>query len=91
MTDYDIAETRGELFALKLIIAPCLKFLAAHYDDPVGFLATLEKNIVDGAKTAAPAYVLAQHQETFVRAATGWAATVIEGARSKSGPTPRLQ
>jgi hypothetical protein len=91
MTDYDIAGMHGELFAFKSLLAPCLGFLAAHYDDPAGFLALLEKHVVDGAKTAAPNYARAQYQETFVRSATQWAATVIEGARAQSAQSPRLQ
>jgi hypothetical protein len=91
MTEYDLAELRGELFAFKAIMASCLGFVASHYDDPGAFLAQLEKTIVAGTTEAAPLFAPAQYQASFVRAATGWAGTVIEGARQQTGPRPQLQ
>jgi hypothetical protein len=92
MTDHDLAELRGELFALKALLTPCLHFLAAHYDDPAVFLDRLNQHVVEGATQAAPNLVTPNYQAEFVRAAVGWAGTLIEGARKQqSGPKPRLQ
>jgi hypothetical protein len=92
MTNHDLAELRGELFALKALLTPCLHFLAVHYDDPAGYLDRLNRAVIEGAKKAAPNFATAQYQASFVRAAVGWVGTVIEGAREpQTEPKPRLQ
>jgi hypothetical protein len=93
MTSDDAARIRGELFAFKILITPCLSLLAAQHEDPTDFLDKLERAGIDAIRKSAPSYATGRGIETVVEAATGWMDAVVEGSKTlvKTSPPPRLQ
>jgi hypothetical protein len=83
MTDCDLAELRGKMFAFKTILSCCLGFAATHFENPAAYLVELEKSIAEGVTQATPNFVPPKYRDTFVRFATGW------GGDSNRGCTGR--
>jgi len=92
MTRNDIVQLRGEIAALRLLLVPCLGFLAKHYDDPTGHLREVKRFALAAVRQLSPGLAAPRDQETFSQAAISlieWA--ISEADESETSSSPRLQ
>lgn len=83
MTSYDLAQLRGELFAIRTILVPCLDFLASRYENKNDVLDAIEKHAIEAVKREAPKFATPDRREDFVRSAVGWLSAMVQGAREE--------
>lgn len=81
MTNAELAELRGEIFGVKVLLFNCLSFIAGRFDDPMAHLAEIQQQAVVGIAQAIPAAIRPQHLQTFHHAAAGVVAQAIEEIR----------
>ena len=73
MTDLDLLRLKAEIHALKLLLPPCLTFLASQFPDPASFLSEIEANAIEAIRQAALSYTTNKnYQADFVQLASGW-------------------
>jgi hypothetical protein len=94
MTNAELAELRGEIFGLKVLLFNCLSFIAGQTSDPATHLAVIKEHAIAGIVEAKHSDVRPQHLPMFRNAAAGIVAQAIEAANSatlQGSPRPRLQ
>jgi hypothetical protein len=94
VTNEELAELRGEIFGVKILLMACLTQVAGTAPDPVAHLDATQKEAVDGILRATPSNIRPQHLRVFQNAAAGIVVQAIEAAKVPHTPTPppgRLQ
>jgi hypothetical protein len=86
MTNAELAELRGEMFGVKVILFNCLSFIAGLTDDPVAHLDAIQAQALDGIMRAEHSAVRPQHLRTFQNAAAGIVVQAIEGSKAIHTP-----
>jgi hypothetical protein len=84
MTNAGIAELRGEVYGLKVMLVNAIGFIAALTDDPTDHLQATQNAAIAGIATSTNDKVKATHLRTFRAAAAGLACTRRTLARSLS-------
>jgi hypothetical protein len=84
MTNTDIAELRGEIFGLKIMLVNCIGFIAAITDDPNAHLDAIQNESIEGIAMATNDKVKDAYLQTFRAAAAGLVLQVVEGAKVAS-------
>jgi hypothetical protein len=65
MTNADIAELRGEVYGLKVMLVNAIGFIAALTDDPTDHLQAIQNAAIAGIATSTNDKVKATHLQTF--------------------------
>ena len=91
MTNADIAEMRGELYALKIMLVNCLGFIAALTDDPTSHLDAIQNEAIEGIAGSTNDKVKPAHLRTFHAAAVGIVLQVVEEAKVASQQETKLR
>ena len=81
MTNAELAELRGELFGLKIVLFNCLSFIAGRFDDPIAYLDEVQRQSVYGIAQGSHDKVRPQHLQPFRAAAAGIVAQAIEATK----------
>lgn len=85
MTNGELAELRGELFGLRILLCNLLAFQAGNTSDPVRHLAALKEQSLAGIPEATNAMV-PQYMDQFRAAAAG---VVLQAAEAASAGFPQ--
>lgn len=80
MTNSEIAELRGELFGLKVLLLNCLAFQAGHTNAPLAHLSSLRDQALAGIAEGEHSAVRPQHIAVFRAAAAGIVVQATEAA-----------
>jgi hypothetical protein len=94
MTNAELAELRGELYGLKLLLFNSISFIAGQFDDPAGYLDEVQRQSVFGIAQGTHSKVRPQHLDLFRAAAAGVVVQAVEGAKEahlRAAKPPRLQ
>ena len=91
MTTSDIAELRGEIFGLKILLVNCFEFISAITDDPIQHLNAIQNEAIEGIASAENQKVKPAHVDMFRGAAAGIVLQVVEGAKVASAQEPKLR
>ena len=89
MTNAEVAELRGQIFGLKIMLINCIGFIAAITDDPDVHLDAIQTQTIVGIGTATNDQVKPAHIQAFRAAAAGLVLQVVEGAKVASARAPR--
>jgi|HubBroStandDraft_6_1064221.scaffolds.fasta_scaffold1138795_1 hypothetical protein len=81
MTNAELAELRGEIFGLKVLLFNCISFIAGRFDDPLAYLDELQQQSIFGIAQAAPGTIRPQHLQAFRNSAAGIVAQAIDGTK----------
>jgi hypothetical protein len=81
VTNAELAELRGEIYGLKVLLFNCLSFIAGRFDNPTEYLDELQKQAIWGIAQAPNDQVRQQHVERFRHAAAGIVAQAVEAAK----------
>ncbi len=88
MTAKEVAELRGELFGLKILLMNFLATTARMSSDPMPYLDDLAEQSHRGVAAAKPPSIPEHHLRTFQNAAAGIVLQVVEAAKVPHVPTP---
>lgn len=88
MTNRELAELRGEIFGVKILLMNCLTQIAGTAPDAEAHLDRIQKEAVDGIVKANPANIRSQNLRDFQNAAAGIVVQAIEAAKVPHVPTP---
>lgn len=94
MTRKDVAQLKGELFGLQVLVMQSLCFIAAHTDDPVRHLNGIRDSAVAGISGEPNADVPPRYLEIFQEAAAGLVVQCVaaaQGALAQNGIPPTGQ
>jgi hypothetical protein len=94
MTNAEMADLRGELFGVKILLISCLTQVAGTAPDPLAHLEAAGRAALEGIMKAAPSNIRPQYLRAFQNAAAGIVSQAIEAAKVPHEPTPprdRLQ
>ena len=91
MTNADIAELRGEIFGLKIMLANCTGFIAAITDDPNAHLVAIQNESIEGIASATNDKVKDAYLPTFRAAAVGLVLQIVEAAKVGAQQEPKLR
>ncbi len=78
MTNTELAELRGEIFGLKVLLFNVLAAITANSPDPSATIEALKTQSLAGILAARPSVIRPQHLETFQNAAAGIVAQAVE-------------
>lgn len=81
MTNTELAELRGEIYGLKILLFNCISFIAGQADDPVAHLDQIQEHAVFGIAQAAPSNIRPAHLDGFRAAAAGIVVQAVEAAK----------
>jgi hypothetical protein len=81
MTNADLAELRGEIFGVKILLMSCLTQVAGTAPEPLAHLAETQKQALEGILKASPSNIRPQHLRAFQNAAAGIVVQAIEAAK----------
>jgi hypothetical protein len=82
MTNAEVAELRGELFGLKILLVNCLSFIAGSTDDPERHLNAIQDQAIAGIARATHEGVREKYLRTFQDAAAGIVVQLLEAAKA---------
>jgi hypothetical protein len=88
MTAAELAELRGELFGLKVLLMNNLTQTAHSMPNPVAYLDDLAEQSYRGVAEARPTNISANHLRKFQDAAAGIIVQAVEAAKVPHVPTP---
>jgi hypothetical protein len=94
MTNAELAELRGEIFGLKILLFNCMSFIANCTDDPQAHLSAIQDEAIAGIAKATHDAVKPNHLRTFQNAAAGIVVQAVEAAKAipaKVPPRSKLQ
>jgi hypothetical protein len=94
MTNAELAELRGEIFGLKVLLFNVLSAITANSPDPSATIEAVKTQSIAGILAARPSVIRFQHLETFQNAAAGIVAQAVEALAatySRLPPPARLQ
>jgi hypothetical protein len=94
MTNAELADLRGALFGVKILLVSCLTQVAGTAPDPLAHLDAVGRVALKWIMNAAPSNVRPQYLRAFQNAAAGIVSQAIEAAKVPHEPTPprdRLQ
>jgi hypothetical protein len=89
MTNAELADLRGELFGVKILLISCLTQVAGTAPNPLAHLDAVGQEALAGIMKAAPSNIRQQHLRAFQNAAAGIVSQAIEAAKVPHEPTPR--
>jgi hypothetical protein len=89
MTNAELAELRGQIFGLKILLFNCIAFIAGQTDDPIAHLDEIQRQSVCGIAQATPAAIRQQHLQGFHHAAAGIVVQAVEAAKETHSRTVR--
>ncbi len=82
MTKKEVAQLKGELFGLQVLVMQSLCFIAAHAEDPVRHLKGIEDSAVEGISGQPQLDILPRYLQAFQQAAAEVVVQCIEAAQS---------
>ena len=88
MTNAELAELRGEIFGVKILLMSCLTQVAGTAPDPVAHLVETQNQAVEGILRSSPSNIRPQHLRIFQDAAAGIVVQAIEAAKVPHEPVP---
>jgi hypothetical protein len=88
MTEAQLAELRGEIFGLKIIVVNTLSHIVARATDPIATLDEIQRQSALGIASAAPANIPPAWLELFRNAATACVLQATEVAKLSHEPPP---
>jgi hypothetical protein len=94
MTNAELAELRGEIFGVKMLLFNCLSFIAGRFDDPIAYLDEIQRQSVFGIAQADHSGIRPQHLQAFRNAAVGIVAQAVEAIKethSRAAQPPTRQ
>jgi hypothetical protein len=94
MTNAELAELRGEIVGLKVLLANCLSFIAGQTSDPAAHLAAIRDHAIAGLAEITDARIRQQQLPVFRAAAAGIVLQVVGAGATvvvPGSPRPRLQ
>jgi hypothetical protein len=94
MTNAELAELRGEIFGVKVLLFNCLSFIAGRFDDPTAYLEEIQQQSVFGIAQADHSGIRPQHLQLFRNAAAGIVAQAVGGIKevhSRAAQPPTRQ
>ena len=91
MTNSDIAELRGEIYGLKILLVNCLSFISAHTTDADNHLDTILNDAVQGIASAKNDKVKPAHLPIFRAASAGIVSQVTQAAKIGARQVPRQE
>jgi len=94
MTNAELAELRGEIYGLKVLLFSCVSFIAGRFDEPLAYLDELQRQTVLGIAQGTHDKVRPQHLQLFREAAAGIVAQAIErttAVHSRAAQPPTRQ
>jgi hypothetical protein len=94
MTNAELADLRGEIFGLKVLLFNVLSAITANSLDPVATIEAIKTQSLVGILDARPSSIRPQHLEVFQNAAAGIVAQAVEALAatySRSQPPARPQ
>jgi hypothetical protein len=89
MTNAELAELRGEIYGLKILLFNCLAFIANLTEDPVQHLETIKDETIAGIAHATNEAVKPAHLEKFQGAAAGIVLQAVEAAKAAPAQPPQ--
>jgi len=94
LTKKDVAQLKGELFGLQVLVMQSLCFIAAHTDDPVRHLNGIRDSAVAGISGEPNMDVPPRYLEIFQEAAADLVVQCVaaaQGVLAKDGILPTAQ
>jgi hypothetical protein len=89
MTNAELAELRGEIFGLKIMLINCIGFIAAITDDANAHLEAIQNEAIAGIAEATNDQIKPSHLQSFRGAAAGLVLQIVEGGKVASVQAPR--
>lgn len=81
MTNDELAELRGEIFALKIMLFNALAEGVRHSGDPEAYVNAIEQHASAGIMNATPSNIRPAYLDTFRNAAAGILAQAVAALR----------
>jgi hypothetical protein len=88
MTNAELAELRGEIFGLKILLLNCMSFIAGCTDNPDSHLNAIQEQAIAGIAHATHDAVRPQTLRSFQGAAAGLVLQAVEAAKATPQQVP---